>query len=68
MSAQYGIVCPSELFDSEEEAIRYASSIILEDDFDNGVYVVTVETKTHLKIVKSVVAEQKEHQHEHSAI
>ena len=50
MATQYGIVMPSELFDSEAEALQYALEQLNDDEIPDGMYVVEVNKKTLLKV------------------
>ena len=50
MATQYGIVMPSELFDSEAEALQYALEQLNDDEIPGGMYVVEVSKKTLLKV------------------
>ena len=50
MATQYGIVFPSELFDSEDEALQYAIEQLNDDEIPGGMYVVEIEKKTLLKV------------------
>lgn len=50
MKKQFGIVMPSELFDSEAEALQYALEQLNDDEIPDGMYVVEVSKKTLLKV------------------
>jgi len=50
MKKQFGIVMPSELFDSEAEALQYALEQLNDDEIPDGMYVVEVNKKTLLKV------------------
>ena len=50
MATQYGIVFPSELFDSEAEALQYALEQLNDDEIPGGMYVVEIVKKTLLKV------------------
>jgi len=59
MSTQYAVVFPTELFDTELEAHCYASKYLLEEHLSDGLYVISVEKKTHLKAVVQVMEDLK---------
>lgn len=46
---------PSECFATRDEAIRYATTLLTEEEIDAGLYVFEATAMTHLKTKKTVV-------------
>ena len=55
MKKRYGIVFPSECFETKEEAMKYATDLLTEEEISVGLYVFESSNMTHLKNSKSVV-------------
>lgn len=53
--SKFAIVFPDEIFETEEAAIIFASEMLIGIAVESGVYVVPVDTKTHLKVVDGVM-------------
>ena len=54
MKKRYGIVFPSEAFETLEEATEYAAKMVSEDEIYAGVYVVEAAQMLHFRCNKEV--------------
>lgn len=54
MKKRYGIVFPSETFDTLDEATEYAAKLVSEEDISAGVYVFAAQEIRHFKADKKV--------------
>lgn len=54
MKKRFGIAFPSEVFDSKDEAMKYATDLLTEEEISAGLYVFEASAMVHLKTKKTV--------------
>lgn len=58
MKKRYGVVFPNELFETQEEAVKYASDLLTEEEIGAGLYVFEAVSLQHYKSRRVVEASE----------